>query len=261
MAAVVLVMAAALSHPRNLARGPVAMQTPTSPTELKDGPVQVSADGTLEGLAAIPADLREAVVETIRRGAAPGALLGKLTRGGGPGTPVSPGDPTLTDPTAAVPLSPVGTSVETDQPTFRWKSPAAPTAVEVVVRPSAGGEEIRSVPLAVGSTEWVPPGPLPRGALYRWQIIPVSADGQEANSASAGKPGMVFKVVSADTHARLEILRSGSSGRSHLTLGVAYAREGLREESAREFHALEESNTRSTLARRLVTSLEGRGGS
>lgn len=257
LAAVVLALAVAVPPGMHTKfYGPAAMLKSAPKAELVDGPVQVGADGTLRGLAAIPAELRDAVLETVRRGAAPGALLGKLTRGGGPRPALAAAE---NDPTAPRAVSPVGTSSETDQPTFRWQA-GTPTALEIVVRPSAGGEEVRSLPLPAGTEEWTPPTPLTRGALYRWQIVAVAPEGQETETAAGTKPGAVFKVLSADAHDRLEALRGGPSGQSHLTLGVAYAREGLKEESAREFRALQEGNARSVLAKRLVDSLEGKGG-
>ncbi len=255
-----VVLAAVIAVPRSGRQpraGSVAVVQKTAPraADLVDGPVQVSADGVLGGLASIPADLRDAVAETVRRGAVPGALLGKLTRGGG--TETNTQATAMVDGLAvSTPVSPVSTSVETDQPVFRWK---AASPVQIVVRPSAGGEEMRSVPLPTGTVEWTPPTPLPRGALYRWQIVSMTPEGEVVTKGEGARAGVVFKVLSADAHERLEALRTGASGRSHLTLGVAYAREGLKEESAREFHALQEGNAQSVLAKRLVDSLEGRG--
>lgn len=256
----VLILATVLAVPR--ARRPeagrlAATGSPRVRADIEDGPVEVRANGGVEGIASLPSDLRDAVLETVRRGAAPGALLGTLTRGGSPVAATPAAD---RDPRDAVPLSPVRTSVETDRPVFRWQSPGKGTtaaAVEVRVQPSAGGEALRSGPLPAGTTQWTPSAPLARGALYRWQVWPATADRPNAVPDPGTRPGSVFKILSADARARLEALRAGAAGRSHLTLGVAYAREGLREEAAREFQALREHNAQSALAQRLLASVEG----
>ncbi len=212
--------------------------------ELVDGPLTIRTDGGLDGMLSLPAELRDAVLETVRRRAAPGALLGTVTRGDA-STPETDAMPTGAE--ALAPESPVGV-VESDRPVFRWNAEKS-VGVQVSIQPSAGGDFILSGPLPPGSREWTAPRPFERGRLYRWQVV--------RSAGSATRPWSArFKVLPSEAHARLEALRAGPAGRSHLALGVAYAREGMHAQAREEFQRLENGNARSTLAQQLRTSAE-----
>ncbi len=207
---------------------------------LVDGPLRVRADGVIEGLSRLPEDLRAAVLETIRRGAAPGARLGgSVMRGGS--------DESLASTVDAVdfqPEFPLGV-IENDQPVFRWKPAISVPGCRLWIQSGDGGNPIVSGELPVNCREWTAPSPLPRVRIYRWQVT--TAGVPEA-------PGAVFKVLSAEAVARLEALRRSPAGASHLAMGVACAREGLREEAAKEFRRLRADNARSPLAEHLLDS-------
>lgn len=64
---------------------------------------------------------------------------------------------------------------------------------------------------------------------------------------------MKFQVLSSSSLQRLRRLKKA---RSHLALGIFYAREGMIAEAEREFNILARDNPRSTVAMRLLNQIQ-----
>ena len=81
-----------------------------------------------------------------------------------------------------------------------------------------------------------------------------------AHGAAAVKKLPDVKVLEQEKVLPLTRFRQ-AAGRSHIALGVYYAREGLMDEAEREFAALAQANADSTLARSLLQSVRSLRGS
>jgi lipopolysaccharide biosynthesis regulator YciM len=77
-------------------------------------------------------------------------------------------------------------------------------------------------------------------------------DGKKVISPSASAPETKFAVLSA---ADLQELTRLKKSKSHLALGVFYARAGLLNEAEREFQNLVKLNPQSELPRKLLRSV------
>jgi hypothetical protein len=102
-------------------------------------------------------------------------------------------------------------------------------------------------------TEWTPRTPLLPGKVYTW-VVTAKVNGSDILAPAASQPEMKFKVLSAEALSDLTALRG--STRSHLALGVFYARAGMLEEAEREFLALARQNPQSPVALKLLRSIQ-----
>ncbi|HXA48783.1 MAG TPA: hypothetical protein VNV86_00695 [Candidatus Acidoferrum sp.] len=195
---------------------PLAQQQPTKPAE---------ADLTA-GLTAEQRDAVAAAISTHRFERAPildrlvsrrGVLLGGA------------GESKTFDLTA-----PIGTSVTSDRPTFRWQ--ALPGATRYVV--SVFDESFRRVAEspAIGATEWQPSSPLPRGRIYIWQVTATVA-GEAVRSPVPPAPEARFQVAGPGVAASIQEARRSHPG-NHLLLAVLLARNGALDETAMELDEL-----------------------
>ena len=148
-------------------------------------------------------------------------------------------------------LSPVGTVVESEQPTLRWLPLDGASTYTAVIVDAALNEVVTSEPLS--ATEWKVPTALKRGALYSWQVTAVRGD-QRIVSPALPAPQAKFKLLNEAQADELKRMKRSSKG-SHLALGVLYAREGMLDEAEQEFTSLLSSNPRSVVARRLLESV------
>ncbi|HKX26358.1 MAG TPA: zf-HC2 domain-containing protein, partial [Blastocatellia bacterium] len=128
-----------------------------------------------------------------------------------------------------VALSPVGMIVSTAQPVFRWTPLSGASGYTVTVYREDG--EVCSSPVLTG-TEWTAP-PLPRGRIYSWQIR-ANKDNREIIAPAPDAPEARFRILSSAQLNELERAKQLYAN-SRLTLGVLYARMGLRDEAAAEF--------------------------
>lgn len=148
-------------------------------------------------------------------------------------------------------LGPVAKVVETDQPDFRWQPLAGATSYTVMVY-DANFSRVTASPSLAG-TQWRPPQPLARGAVYSWQVKAMK-DGREIAVPEPPAPEAKFKILERSKADELEGARRQFAN-SHLTLGLLYARSGMLNEAEREFHALAEANQTSPLARKLLRTV------
>jgi tetratricopeptide (TPR) repeat protein len=212
------------------------------------GRVEFDNRGALNGIAFVSADHQAAVIDAIRTGrikasAESSYLLGEQKRQKrlmGVGNRQK----------SFLPLKPVGAVIATTQPTFRWKQVPGATGYTVTIYRSNLKESISSQTLT--GTQWTSP-PLTRGATYSWQIRAIKDD-SEMISPSPDAREARFRVLSQSESDNLEKIRESYS-KSHLALGVIYARMGLFDEAETEFRALLTTNPSSDIVKQLLRSV------
>jgi FtsZ-binding cell division protein ZapB len=221
--------------------------SPKSLVALNDAGVRVALDdrGELEGLGFASSDHRAAVIEALRTGRVKASgqlssLLGEQKRLMG-----SRGGQR-----SFIPLSPVGAVVATTQPTFRWKRVSGATAYTVTIYRNNLKEIVSSQTLT--GTQWTSP-PLARDRTYSWQIRAIKDD-REMIWPSPDAREARFRVLSQSEVDDLERIKEAYA-KSHLALGVIYARMGLFDEAATEFRALLAANPSSPIVKQLLRSV------
>jgi len=149
-------------------------------------------------------------------------------------------------------LSPVGTAVITDRPTFRWRALGGASSYVVSVYDRDFRKVAASTPQA--GTEWTVAQPLARGRVYSWHVS-ANREGQEVTSPEQPAPEAKFVVL--DAAKAEELSRAGRVYKdSHLTLGTLYARAGLLDEAERELQSALRESPRSKVARKLLLSVQ-----
>lgn len=149
-------------------------------------------------------------------------------------------------------LSPVGTAVITDRPTFRWRALSGASSYVVSVYDRDFRKVAASAPQA--STEWTVAQPLTRGQVYSWHVS-ANREGQEVTSPEQPAPEAKFVVLDAAKAEELSRARQVSKG-SHLTMGTLYARAGLLDEAERELQSALREHPESKVARKLLLSVQ-----
>jgi hypothetical protein len=148
-------------------------------------------------------------------------------------------------------LGPVGTAVNTDRPTFRWRALGGADSYVVSVYDRDFRKVAASAPQT--GTEWTIESPLVRGRVYSWHVS-ASVEGREVTSPEQPAPEAKFVVL--DEAKSEELSRARRSYKdSHLTLGALYARAGLLDEAEREFRSALRAQPRSRTARKLLLSV------
>jgi hypothetical protein len=149
-------------------------------------------------------------------------------------------------------LSPVGTAVITDRPTFRWRALSGAGSYVVSVYDRDFRKVAASAPQA--STEWTVAQPLARGQVYSWHVS-ASREGREVTSPEQPAPEAKFVVL--DAAKAEELSRAGRVYKgSHLTLGTLYARAGLLDDAERELESALRKDPRPEAARKLLLSVQ-----
>jgi hypothetical protein len=205
--------------------------------------------GSLRGLESISTASRKAVEAALNtsslRMPAAGALLGKPSALMGP----APDAGTLSV------KSPVGVFVEEDRPLFTWNPVSGASSYTVVISRSKSSKLVTSGP--VEGSQWRATTPLARGAVYSWEVRATLAGGREVSAPAPPAPMARFKVISESEERSLEEARR-LTPRSHLLLGVLYAQAGLARPARSELRAVVDENPGSSVARKLLTSLDRR---
>ena len=222
----------------------------TTRVVLEDAGGQILLDerGALTGLGPLPAREQELVTRALltARVETP-ALIAQLIgeegslRGGGQGAPFAL-------------LSPVGTLVLDDRPTFRWQPLSGARDYTVSVYDAGLNAVVESTPLE--ASEWRSTRSLDRGGVYTWQVA-AEREGKRLVSPAPPAPQARFKVAGREEVEALSRAERAAP-RSHLLLGILYARAGALDEADRELQALAEANPRSAVARRLQQSVKVR---
>jgi hypothetical protein len=216
---------------------------------LNDGADQITLDkaGNLTGLKSLPPVYQQMVktsilTERLQTPSAISSLIGRAgTLMGGAGEGV-----------AFALLSPVGTNVSTDHPTFRWRALKGAVSYLVAVYDENFNYVATSQPIT--TTSWTVPKALKRGAIYFWQVSAMK-DGKEIKSPVPPAPEAKFRVIEQTKADELSQLKK-SSANSHLAAGLIYARDGLLDDAEREFELLVQANPKSAIARKLLSNVK-----
>jgi hypothetical protein len=148
-------------------------------------------------------------------------------------------------------VSPGTTVIIESSPLFKWEQLSGASGYRVYVLDSRGHQVAKSEDLPSAKTEWKLTDPLNRGNVYAWVVIAV-VDGKEIVSPGAAASSMKFQVLSANDLQKLDQLKRT---RSHLVLGVFYAKVGLLAEAEREFQELDRLNPDDNVAKKLLRSV------
>ena len=149
-------------------------------------------------------------------------------------------------------LAPVGIIVNSNRPTLRWQPLDGANLYTVSVFDSDFNRVAKSD--AQSATQWSVPVSLQNGKLYSWEVTALK-DNQEVISPVAPAPRAQFRIVERGSLNEIASVRR-EHPRSHLTLGVLYARAGLLVEAEREFRALLKDNPQSNVAKRLLRTVQ-----
>jgi hypothetical protein len=208
--------------------------------------ITVDRSGNVVGLDGVPARTRDHIAKVLlsERLEQP-AILKKLEGQ----------DATLRGSNNAQPFKltyPSRTVIVSDRPTLRWEPASGATSYRVYVNDPTGQEVARSDELRPERTEWTEPKPLMRDRIYTWTVTTVVA-GREIVSPGPSSPEMKFQVLSTSSLAHLNKLKKA---RSHLALGVFYAREGMTSDAEREFRILVRENPSSEHVNKLLREIQ-----
>lgn len=206
--------------------------------------VTVDKGGNISGLDDVPAPIRDEIARVLlsERLEQP-AILKELSGQEG----------TLRGSKNAPPFKlifPSRTAIVSDRPTLKWEKASGASSYQVYVNDPAGHEVARSE-LPSERREWVVPQPLKRGEIYAWSVVAI-VDGKEMVSPGPASPEMKFQVLSSGNLQQLNHLKKT---RSHLALGVFYAKVGLIAEAEHEFQQLLRLNPKSKMAMKLLLGL------
>ncbi len=210
------------------------------------GTVTVDKTGNVSGLDDIPENQRREIGEAlVAQNIKPPEIATEL--GGAPIVLRGPGD----GPTFKL-FSPARAVIIADRPAFVWEKLAGATSYRVLVGDLKGHEIAKSEQLPADRTTWTPPTPLKRAEIYAWEVEAM-LDGKKIVSPGTSAPQMKFKILSAGSAQELEQLKKA---RSHLALGVFYARHEMVAEAEGEFQILVRGNPRSPVLKRLLKQIQ-----
>ena len=204
---------------------------------LRDGNGEIALDdrGAVRG---VPRELAGVAATLLRAPSlAPPAVLAA----------VRTADPALrgSNPRQTVVLEPAGRIVLSDRPRFSWSGATGRARVSVY---NEGSGELVASSGAIRGSDWTPAAPLPRGVTLVWQV----RFGDTIAPPPSAPPAR-FRIVDA---ASLEEIETARRSESHLLLGAALAKAGLRDEAAAELEQLAAQNPNSPVARELLRSLD-----
>jgi hypothetical protein len=218
---------------------------------LQDGGrlISLDRDGSLKGFESLPQDLQSVVRAGLQKSSASIPSLSSLAGERGPVM----GTHTGTESFAL--KAPVGVVIEQTEPLFVWEGMRDAATYQVIVTGDRFTQVLASEP--VSDTQWRATAALARGKTYTWQVKARLKDGTEVLSPAPTEPAAKFRIVSARDEEALQLARRLYPG-SHLLLGMVYAKAGLISSAQQEFRALAEANPRSTIAQKLLESVERR---
>jgi hypothetical protein len=223
---------------------------PTAALVDEAGAVALRPDGRVQGLAGLSAAEERLLRDVLTRGRVSvpkelaGLLVGSTLRG-------------EARENAFALLSPVGTAVPDDRPTFRWSPRSGTRAYVVAVYDRNFRPVVESPPLA--DVAWTCTVPLRRDAFYTWRVEARTDDGVVTAPLPPAAEAR-FQVLGAPRAAEWAALRRRQPS-SHLVLGTRAAEWGLLDESEKELAQLVALNPESALAAQLLRSLRAeRGG-
>ncbi len=149
-------------------------------------------------------------------------------------------------------LTPVGTFVEDERPTFRWRPLAGASSYEITVF-DAELNEVAASP-ALSGTDWKSSAQLERGKVYLWQVA-ATTDGEQVVAPVPPAPEAKFEVLDLAHAKELEQLKREQPN-AHLILGRAYAKAGVLDAAEKEFRLVSGSDADYTLAQKFIHDLK-----
>jgi hypothetical protein len=233
------------ANPNGVNQGPSQSSKETVAT-LKDGPNEIALDksGNVTGVESLPAESRVAVKSALEGGELnrPEVLDEVATPQASVRGPNEDEEPIrMAYPTNAV--------IAEAKPKFRWAASKTAAAYRIEIADEGFHQVAKSQDLPADTLSWTPASVLKRGVVYSWTIRAVNQNGELSSVTSQGK----FKVLAEDGNRRLNRLKITS--RSHLALGLFYAREGVIAQAEREFGVLVKENPDSSVAKRLLSEV------
>jgi FtsZ-binding cell division protein ZapB len=225
---------------------PVFSSLPVVTLNDESGPVILNEKGNITGINSLAVSYQRLIKTALTTGRVKtppliGTLRGKSSRtmGAASSTPFAL-------------LTPRGTVIESDRPTFRWQSLAEASGYTVTLLDSRLNKVVTS-PL-LHTSEWQMPSRLKRGGIYSWQVKAV-VNGREVVSPSGPAPDVRFKILEQTGVDELERAKKDYRD-SHLTLGIINAQMGLVDEAEKEFESLARLNPSSAAVQRMLRSLQ-----
>jgi hypothetical protein len=152
-------------------------------------------------------------------------------------------------------ISPNRTVIESDRPTFKWEKTPGANTYRVYVLDSSSHAVLNSEELPAALTQWTAPSAIKRGNIYSWSVVAI-VNGKEIVSPGASASEIKFRILSSSDLRQLDALRRN---RSHLSLGIFYAKLGLISKAERELQELVRLNPHSMVAKSLFRSVASFG--
>lgn len=149
-------------------------------------------------------------------------------------------------------VAPGRTVIVSNRPTFKWEDVTGATAYTVYLTDARGQLVARSEELTPDRSEWLVPRSLKRGEVYAWTVMAV-VNGREILAPGPSAPEMKFQVLSAANLGQLSQLKRV---RSHVALGLFYAKVGLIAEAERELRIVHQHNPSSPIVKKLLGEIE-----
>ncbi len=206
--------------------------------------ITVDKGGNVFGLDDVPAPTRDEIAQVLlSERIKPPAILKELR---GQESPLRG----TTDSQPFKLISPARSVIISDRPTLKWESVSGASAYRIYISDSNGNIVAKSDELTPGRREWIVPKPLSRGEVYAWTAVAI-VDNKEIISPGPASPEMKFQILSRSSFEQMEQLKRT---RSHLALGIFYAKVGLMVEAEREFQGLVRLNPNSKVSRHLLRS-------
>jgi hypothetical protein len=148
-------------------------------------------------------------------------------------------------------LSPARAVIIESRPVFKWEELTGASSYRVYVLDSKGHILAKSeVPSTI--REWRISAPIGRDKIYSWVVVAI-VEGKEVVSPGPAAPEVKFQVLSASNLQKIVQLKRT---RSHLALGVLYAKVGLLDEAEHEFQELVRLNPDVQVAKQLLRSVQ-----
>lgn len=151
--------------------------------------------------------------------------------------------------------SPVRQVVRSQRPIFSWNALAKTDSYTVTIS-DADTYDVVDSGEPVETNHWRPKRRLARGHYYVWQVKAL-ANGKEIIMPTLGQHEAKFKVLDSSLEDGLRRAESASP-RSHLALGVLYARAGLYRDAQRELRSFVNANPDSKVAAKLLNVVNHR---
>jgi hypothetical protein len=213
---------------------------------LNDGPNKIVLDnvGKLSGLESLSKQTQQTVRETLTtKTIKRPEVLDEL--GSAEVTLRSPEGPNQ----SASIVYPANIVIAEDKPMFEWTILPNVAGYRVEIRDASFHQVKNSENLSPSTRFWIPSEPLKRRVVYMWIVRMLDEKGESVSITAPRK----FKILEDEKMKELTLIKNTS--KSHLALGVFYAREGMISEAQREFEALAKDNPNSTLTTKLLKEI------